>query len=267
MANFGRGGIRDVVDLTLFDTVSGLPVLYLESMKMASTEVGAETVYARGGRGNPRRIAWDSTKDVDVNGQDCLISPESLAILLGSSVSTGQQYVPVTQRITGITGTSITLAATPYTADLVNYPITVAPNTNNDGATIGTALTKVANSPTTGEYSITGLTITTGTTYSNQDFIITYYKQSTSGNKRITITSDTFPQTFKVTGYTLWRDEATGKDFPCRITIPKAKLLAPFKIEQAASGDPSVFDMKFTVLKDRTNQMVVYDLESDNPIN
>jgi hypothetical protein len=48
MANFGRGGIRDVVDLTLYDTVSLKPVLFLESLKMSTTEIGAETVYARG---------------------------------------------------------------------------------------------------------------------------------------------------------------------------------------------------------------------------
>lgn len=48
MANFGRGGIRDVVDLTLFSLSTGKPVLYLDSMKMTTTDIGAETVFARG---------------------------------------------------------------------------------------------------------------------------------------------------------------------------------------------------------------------------
>lgn len=44
----GRFGIRDVFDIVLFDTVTGNPYLKIDSMKTASTEIGAETVFSRG---------------------------------------------------------------------------------------------------------------------------------------------------------------------------------------------------------------------------
>jgi hypothetical protein len=145
--------------------------------------------------------------------------------------------------------------------------MSVYTNSNNDGSTIGTEYTYAA-TPTGTQYSISSATITLGTSQTNQTFIVTYYKESSASNKRITITSDTFPLTFKLTGYTLWRDEATGSDYPCRITIPKAKLLTPFTMKQEAAGDPATFAMKFTVLKDSTTTtMIHYDLESDSPIN
>jgi hypothetical protein len=266
MANFGRGAVRDIVDFCLFDTVTGKPVLFLDSLRMSTLEIGAETVYARGGRGNPRRIGWDASKDVDIQGEDCLISPEQLSLLLGSTLATGTQYVPITERQV-ITGTSMTLTGTPYRAALSTYPMSIFTNSNNDGSTIGTEIAYAA-TPSAGEYGVSGTTVTFGTSYSNQSIIVTYYKAASALNKRITVTSDQFPLTFKCTGYTLWRDEATGKDFPCRITIPKAKLLAPFTMKQEATGDPSTFTMKFTALKDSaTNTMIIYDLESDTPIN
>ena len=266
MPTLGRAGIRDCVDITFFDISTNKPLLFLDSLKMSSTEIGAETVYARGGRGNPRRIGWDSTKDVDVNMQDCLISPEALALHLGSTLTTGQQYVPVTEVLT-VSGTTATLASTPYTASTPTYPYTANENTNNDGSTVGTELT-IAATPTAGQFKVAGTTITYGTTYSSQKIIVTYYKQSSVQNKRITIDADKFPATFKVTGYCLWRDETTGKDFPCRVTIPKAKLLAPFTISQAVDGDPSVFDMNLTALKPGGSQsIVIYDIETDAPIN
>jgi hypothetical protein len=222
------------------------------------------------GRGNPRRIGWDATKDVDISAEDCLISPEQLSLLLGSTLATGAQYVPITERFTVVNGTTFNLlsASTPYISDLVNYPISLFVNANNDGSTMGAEIIKAATPTTALQYSIVNNLITFGATYVNQTFIITFYKASSALNKRITVTSDQFPLTFRLSGYTLWRDEATGKDFPCRITVPKAKLLAPFTIKQEASGDPSTFTMKFTCLKQSTtNIMIQYDVESDSPIN
>lgn len=268
MSNFGRGGIRDIVDCCLMSLSTGKPALFLDSLKISTTTVGAETVFARGGRGNPRRIAWDASKDVDFEAEDCLISPEQLSLLLGSTMVTGAQYVPITEVITITSGTTLQLSATPYTADAVNHPMSVFTNLNNDGSTIGTEVPKMTGAPYAGYYQLSGETLTFGTTYTNQTFIITYSKQSTVNNKRITITSDQFPLTFKLVGFSLWRDQATGEDYPCRITIPKAKLLAPFQIKQESSGEPSTFTMKFTALKQGANNtMVTYDVESDSPIN
>jgi hypothetical protein len=74
--------------------------------------------------------------------------------------------------------------------------------------------------------------------------------------------------TYKLTGYTLWRSEEDGKDYPARMVIPKAKLLSAITINQAATGDPTVFPFKFMILKSpRSTTMIEYNIESDAPIN
>lgn len=42
---------------TLFQ--KGQPVLYMDTAKTSTLEGATSTVYAQGGRGNPRLIAWD----------------------------------------------------------------------------------------------------------------------------------------------------------------------------------------------------------------
>lgn len=64
-----RFGIREICDvvfkpLTSVDLGSqhfdaGQTMLYIDSAKTSSLEGAATTVYAQGGKGNPRLIAWD----------------------------------------------------------------------------------------------------------------------------------------------------------------------------------------------------------------
>ena len=90
MARFGSREISDVVLKNLnSDGSPGTPALHLETLTVSSTEVKADSSYARGGPGNPKRIAWDSNKEVNYAMTDALISPEALAILAGTTTATG----------------------------------------------------------------------------------------------------------------------------------------------------------------------------------
>lgn len=258
-----RYGIRDIVDVEIVDIDTKQPIIFLESLKTSSTEVGAEMVAARGGRGNPRRIVWEGTKDVSFNCEDCLISPDALAKLLGSTLVTGAATVPVVEILESLSD-QITLSATPLST--TNYPTSIYSTT--DRSTPETEYT-LGNPATPLQYSITGRTVTLPSATADETlFLVSYYKTSSALNKKITITSDQFPGTFKLTGYTLWRNEDNGRDYPCRMVIPKAKLLTPITITQSTTGDPTVFPWKFIVLKStRSSTMVEYNIETDTPIN
>ena len=66
----GKFGIREICDV-VFKALAdgqvignkkfskGQPVLYFDTLKTSSLEQAATTVYAQGGRGNARLIAWD----------------------------------------------------------------------------------------------------------------------------------------------------------------------------------------------------------------
>lgn len=62
------------------------PVLYFDSLKTSSLESAATTVYAQGGRGNSRLIAWEGEKTLTFNMEDALLSPESFAVLSGAGL-------------------------------------------------------------------------------------------------------------------------------------------------------------------------------------
>lgn len=65
-------GIREICDVvfkakkkviignTTFE--KGAPVIYFDTLKTSSLEGAATTVYATGGKGNPRLVAWDGLR-------------------------------------------------------------------------------------------------------------------------------------------------------------------------------------------------------------
>jgi len=80
-----------------------MPVLYFDTLKTSSLEGQATTVYAQGGRGNPRLVAWEGDKTVTFTMEDALISPESFSILSGAGLLDASEndklYVHTTQQV------------------------------------------------------------------------------------------------------------------------------------------------------------------------
>lgn len=78
------------------------PVLYFDSLTTSSLEGAATTVYAQGGRGNARLLAWEGERTLTFNMTDALISPESFAVLSGADVidasASAPMYVHTTSR-------------------------------------------------------------------------------------------------------------------------------------------------------------------------
>lgn len=244
-------GIREAVDVvfkalapvTIGSTTfaKGEPVLYFDSLKTSTTEGTATTVYAQGGRGNPRLIAWEGDKAITFSFEDALISAEGMAILTGAGLleASGDNKVRVHQKAT-VTGTieakkvSVVLTdAIPANGTLVTEDIFGFVLDNNEeiserlGAGTGTASSiQFAN-----ETQATG-TVTV---------LVDYYVDMTAGAKEITITADQFAGYFYIEGDTLFRRQADGVDLPAQLVIPNAKIQTNFTFTMAPSGDPSTF--------------------------
>ena len=90
---FGVREITDVVFRAKSDQVIGTqkfeqgePVAYFDSAKTSTLESGSTTVYAQGGRGNPRLLAWEGDKTVTFTFEDALLSPIGFSILSGANL-------------------------------------------------------------------------------------------------------------------------------------------------------------------------------------
>ena len=102
-------GVRDIVDVTLRakGTVDlgnkrfykNEPVLYFDTLTTSTLEGASTTVYAQGGKGNARLMAWEGERTVTFTMEDALISPESLSILTGAGLIEASYDRPVYQHI------------------------------------------------------------------------------------------------------------------------------------------------------------------------
>jgi len=102
-------GVRDVVDVVLrakgtMDLgnkrfYKNEPVLYFDTLTTSTLEGASTTVYAQGGRGNARLMAWEGERTVTFTMEDALISPEGLAILTGAGLIEASAEKPIYQHI------------------------------------------------------------------------------------------------------------------------------------------------------------------------
>lgn len=103
-------GVREICDVVLKAKATqkigkkifyaGEPVCYFDTLKTSSMEGAATTVYAQGGRGNARLMAWEGERTVTFTMEDALISPEGFMILSGAGLIEAGENTPVYQHMT-----------------------------------------------------------------------------------------------------------------------------------------------------------------------
>ena len=103
-------GVREICDVVLKAKAAqkignkvfyaGEPVCYFDTLKTSSMEGAATTVYAQGGRGNARLVAWEGERTVTFTMEDALISPEGFMILSGAGLIDATEDKPIYQHAT-----------------------------------------------------------------------------------------------------------------------------------------------------------------------
>lgn len=89
-------GVREICDVVLRAKATqqignkvfyeNEPVIYFDTLKTSSMEGASTTVYAQGGRGNSRLVAWEGERTVTFTMEDALISPIGFMILSGAGL-------------------------------------------------------------------------------------------------------------------------------------------------------------------------------------
>lgn len=218
----------------------GQPVLYIDTATTSTLEGAATTVYAQGGRGNTRLIAWEGEKTLTFTVEDALISPIGLSVLSGAGLLKGSDeeevHVHMTTQANIDTYGVIDLTDALTTAEKIDATAPVFVSVAEaDGSVTGELITGL-------EVSQDGKKITGGDSYANKLVFVDYYvtKMSSKVNE-IQIDANSFAGYYYVEASTLFRDQATGKDMPAEITLPNVKIQSNFTFTMAATGDPSTF--------------------------
>lgn len=242
------------------------PVIYFDSLKTSTLEGAATTVYAQGGRGNARLIAWEGERTLTFTMEDALISPVGFAILSGAGLVDGKAKainVHTTETIGKkddinpgweVSGEGITF-------DLTGVNIvgkdSVYVMIMKDGEIISEPFSGAAKEGLDLEgqtVTITG-TLDDGSSVSGLDkdcvILADYYVAKTSGAQQIEITADKFGGNYYVEASTLFRD-TNGVDMPAEFVIPNAKIQSNFTFTLASTGDPSTFTFTMDAFPDCT---------------
>lgn len=253
----------------------GQPVLYIDTATTSSMEQASTSVYAQGGRGNARLIAWEGDKTLTFTVTDALISPVSLSMLSGAGLvkESGTRVhvhatTAATMHVSGSTGTIDLLEAlrefgtVSTTAAGNDGGVTVdagadAPifliRTEDDGSITGDIVTgtSITYAPTAEEGVVTAARLTvagpkwnnTTAITSDVNVLVDYYVVKNSEKvSEIQLTAQDFAGYYYVEADTLFRSQSTGIDMPANLTFPNVKVQSGFTISMAGTGDPSTFD-------------------------
>ena len=288
-------GVREICDVVLKAKAAtkignkifykNEPVIYFDTLKTSSMEGAATTVYAQGGRGNARLVAWEGERTVTFTMEDALISPEGFMILSGAGLIEATTDKTIKQHVTEtidksdveVTGTADAAADAIYTIKLSKKPylpqdagedfayvmfckdgeiisepfIPVHEEVNEeDGSfTITVKMHDNYNTPedTADNYNLASF-------YSKNDFdsvIVDYYTERKSNAYQIEITADKFGGNYYLEASTLFRDQ-NGVDMPAEFIIPNCKIQSNFTFTMASSGDPSTFTFTMDAFPDYT---------------
>ena len=268
-------GVREICDVVLKAKAAqkvgnklfykNEPVIYFDTLKTSTMEGAATTVYAQGGRGNSRLMAWEGERTITFTMEDALISPAGFMILSGAGlieasedrkikVHTTEQTDKVEVSASGkygeddyaVTGVTITLDEEPFMPENgEDYVYVMLLNNGEVDTEPYIPATK------TGNVITLKATDDLNKFYNGCVVLVDYYVEKTSGAQQIEITPDKFGGNYYLEASTLFRDQ-NGVDMPAEFIIPNCKIQSNFTFTMASSGDPSTFTFTMDAFPDFT---------------
>ncbi|MCM3256992.1 hypothetical protein M3664_04255 [Paenibacillus lautus] len=231
--NLDRYGSRNNLNLQIFDYVSSTPIMTFDYATTTSNEFTGETVYARGGDGNPKRIAWSGDKDSTLTVETQVFTLQHLSMLAGEPIERGARNILKSQIVTveddGSGGKQVTLSKAPIgEVDVYSYVngVIVDPQTVT---------------------SVTGnvVALDPSTTVNIGEDVEVYYQWTTPEAASLSYTTKGFPGYVKLAGDTIYATEKGGGMTAVQQIFPKAKLQPNFTVTYSPTGDPASLTLTF----------------------
>lgn len=229
------------------------PVIYFDSAKTSTVEGSATTVYATGGRGNNKLLAWEGEKSVTFTMEDALLSP------LGFSILSGAGLVDASQVEGGMkVHTTLTTVVDVTDGIVVNLGELTGKEIANEKAYAfvmkdGQIVERLEPAiPSGGTVTFTRNRKAAGPLTGAQTVMVDFYVSVESGAVEMTIEPDKFGGFYYLEASTLFRRQDNGQDMAAAFVIPKVKIQSNFTFSMASSGDPSTFTFTMDAFPDYT---------------
>ena len=233
---------REVCDLIFEDYATKKPFLRMDYANTSSTEITGETVFAYGGKGHPKKVAFNGERGGTLTIETQMQSFELYQLLTGGDLSKTAKFM-AREELTVDSG-AVTLTDAPSAGATVNVF-----KADDD---CGTAM-----SVTVSEKAVTITGATDG------DKVIAYYvKDITDGVQRISVKGSSFPKAFTVYGDTVMKTE-NDELLPYRFIAYKAAPQSNMSIGMSNSGDPATVTITCDLMVNENGEMLDLILEDE----
>ena len=272
-------GVREICDVVLKAKANqkvgnkifykNEPVIYFDTLKTSSMEGAATTVYAQGGRGNARLMAWEGERTVTFTMEDALISPAGFMILSGAGLVEASKNagikVHTTEQIADEARITVDADKKEVRISLSQVPVFEADedfiyvmmlNNGEVDTEPYIPFSVEENVVVLSEASEDGKRTNDLSRFyeakkSELAVLVDYYVNREGGVSEITITPDKFGGYYYLEASTLFRN-TDGVDMPAEFIIPNCKIQSNFTFSMASSGDPSTFTFTIDAFPDYT---------------
>lgn len=233
---------REVCDLIWLDYLTKKPFMNMDFANVTTTELTGETVYAYGGKGHPKRIAFDGERGGTMTVETQIQSFSLWEMLTGGLKKNTSKYY-VRKEVDVADGTTITLTDTPIKDTVVVF------KADDD---CGQALEATCEDKT--------VTITESITPATS--AIVYYMKEVTNVQSITVKVTSFPKDFIVYGDTIMKTE-DGEILPYRMIAYKAHPQSTMSLAFSNNGDPGTVTITCDLMADKDDNILELILEDE----
>lgn len=263
MAISGRWAIQEIFDILLTNPVTDQIYCKLSDLKTSSFAQDGVTVYAQGGKGNPKIVGFDHSKSAKFTIGSATFLADLFAVQSGAAPVTGSNTNLVISDTLTVTSNVATTSATPLgTTDAeIGYAYII----DSDGS-LGTEYEQ-ASVVSTGKFTLSGTTITfnAGDIADGTQIFLKYNATSAADTVTYSGYTNVFSKHVKLIADTVVRD-CNGTDKEAQLIFYNAKVNNNFTFDLASDGDPAIQNLEVEALKSCTTtklwDLILYDADT-----
>lgn len=228
---------REVMNLVLLDYKTKVPYMRIDFANVSTTNFSANRVYAKGGWGAPNRVGFDGERTGTLQIDTQIMPAKLFALLSGKEIAKTATILKREELVAAEGG--LTLTETPKAG-------TVQVFAASDDCGTPIADVQVAAKKATAA----GIT-------DDQNYVVYYYLEKTTGVQSVKFDADTFPKAFEIRGEMPFKTE-DEEEVMCDLTYFKAQPQATFNLAFQNTGDPTTVSITFDCYANQDGD--IYDM-------
>lgn len=226
---------REVCNLVFCDCKTKKPFLNCDFANTTSTELTGESVYAYGGQGHPKKVAFHGERGGTLTIETQMQTMKLYSLLTGADMEKAARFIKRVE-LTASEAGKLTIPGTPVTGT-----VNVFAADDDCGTEIPVTVTASA---------ISGEGIQADASY-----VVYYLEELASGVSKISVKATTFPKAFTVYGETTMTTE-NDEVVPYKMVAYKCAPQGNLSLSFASSGDPSSVTITCDLMADEDGNML-----------